>query len=123
LITPMSLVTIATYLLLIPFNKLVLDYLSSLFNEKGSGWDIAIPLALLGVVLELGRVLFLLEEGILYIISGLNYVTYYLAALLLIKRVYEPGLWKTLALWIIFSMAEIFMYVLLSVLMVCFFIL
>ncbi len=112
----MSLVTIATYLLLAGFNKLVLDYLSHLFNEEGNSWNIAIPLAFLGAVLELGRVLLLQEEGVLYIISGLNYVTYYLAALLLMDRVYNPGLWKTLTLWVIFSMIEVFSYVSLTVL-------
>lgn len=120
MITSMSLATIATYLLLTPFNKLVLDYISSLFNEKGSGWDVAVPLALLGAVLELGRVLILQEEGMLYISSGLNYIAYYIAALLLIRRVYEPGLVKTLSFWIIFSIAEIFIYVILSVLMIYF---
>ncbi|MEA1924587.1 MAG: hypothetical protein U9M95_01830 [Candidatus Altiarchaeota archaeon] len=119
----MSWITIATYLLLAPFNKLVLDCISRMFNEKGSGWHIAIPLAIIGTVLELGRMLILQEEGVLYITSGLNYIAYHLAALLLIKGVYEPGLFKTLTLWIIFSIAEVFMYVLLSVLMIYFFIL
>ena len=116
----MSLATIATYLLLTPFNKLVLDYISGLLNERGRGWDVAVPLALLGAVLELGRVLLLQEGGMLYITSGLNYIAYYIVALLLIKRVYEPGLVKTLSFWVIFSIAEIFIYVILSVLMIYF---
>jgi len=113
----MSLLTIATYLLLTPFNKLVLDYISRLLNERGRGWDVAVPLALIGAVLELGRVLFIQEGVVLYISSALNYITYYIAALLLIKRVYGPGLVNTLFFWIIFSIIELFMYALLSVFM------
>jgi len=117
-LSSMFMLSVLTYLFLVFVNKFLLDMLAKYFGVEGKAFDIAIVLAAVGVGLEFFRFFCLTSEDLVYLMSALNYVIYYVIAFFLIQRTYGLGFFWGIVMWLVFCLCEVFFYVTLSMLLI-----